>query len=380
MRARGRGPPAIERGPRPRNPDRSPLPDRSTVIAALDAILDPKSGQGLVAAGLVQGLTVAEDRAGFVMEVAAGETALYAPVRDAAEAALKALAGMARVAVVLTAESAPARKSARTASLSPEAVDQTRPKAPVPTDRPAHVRRVLAIASGKGGVGKSTVSVNLAAALAARGLSVGILDADVYGPSLPTMLGMSGKPEYEDGKIQPHRAHGLKAMSVGLLTKAEDAMIWRGPMASQALTQMLTQTAWGTEKAALDILVVDLPPGTGDVQLTLVQKTPLDGAIIVSTPQEVALADARRAFRLFEKVGVPTLGLIENMSGPVFGEGGAKAEAERLSIAFLGTLPLDAAFREAGDAGLPTVLAAPDGDLAARFAAIAEAVAKKLGL
>ena len=380
MRARGRGPPAIERGPRPRNPDRSPLPDRSTVIAALDAILDPKSGQGLVAAGLVQGLTVAEDRAGFVMEVAAGETALYAPVRDAAEAALKALAGMARVAVVLTAESAPARKSARTASLSPEAVDQTRPKAPVPTDRPAHVRRVLAIASGKGGVGKSTVSVNLAAALAARGLSVGILDADVYGPSLPTMLGMSGKPEYEDGKIQPHRAHGLKAMSVGLLTKAEDAMIWRGPMASQALTQMLTQTAWGTEKAALDILVVDLPPGTGDVQLTLVQKTPLDGAIIVSTPQEVALADARRAFRLFEKVGVPTLGLIENMSGPVFGEGGAKAEAERLSIAFLGTLPLAAAFREAGDAGLPTVLAAPDGDLAARFAAIAEAVAKKLGL
>ena len=354
--------------------------DRPDVLAALDAVIDPKSGQGLVAAGLVQGLTVAEDRAGFVMEVAAGETALYAPVRDAAEAALTALAGMTRVAVVLTAESAPGKKPARTASLSPQAVDQTRPKAPVPTDRPAHVRRVLAIASGKGGVGKSTISVNLAAALAARGLSVGILDADVYGPSLPTMLGMSGKPEYSDGKMQPHIVHGLKAMSVGLLTKADDAMIWRGPMASQALTQMLAQTAWASEEAPLDILVVDLPPGTGDVQLTLIQKTPLDGAVIVSTPQEVALADARRAYRLFEKVGVPTLGLIENMSGPVFGEGGAKAEAERLSIAFLGTLPLDAAFREGGDAGLPTVLKAPDGDLAARFAGIAEAVAKKLGL
>ena len=355
------------------------MPDRAAVITALDAILDPKTGQGLFAAGLVQGLTVAEDRAGFVMEVSASDTGLYAPVRDAAESALAALPGMTRVSVVLSAEAITA-PATRRASLSPQAVDQTRPKAPVPTDRPAHVRRVLAIASGKGGVGKSTVSVNLAAALAARGLSVGILDADVYGPSLPTMLGMAGKPEYSDGKMQPHIVHGLKAMSVGLLTKADDAMIWRGPMASQALTQMLTQTAWGTEAAPLDILVVDLPPGTGDVQLTLIQKTPLDGAVIVSTPQEVALADARRAHRLFEKVGVPTLGLIENMSGPVFGEGGAKAEAERLAIDFLGTLPLDAAFREGGDAGRPTVLKAPDGDIAARFAGIAEAVAKKLGL
>ena len=356
------------------------MPDRDTVIATLDAILDPKSGRGLVAAGLAQGLTVADDRAGFVMEVPAGDTALYAPIRDAAEAALKALPGMARVSVILTAETAPATKPVRTASLSPQAVDQTRARAPVPTDRPAHVRRVLAVASGKGGVGKSTVAVNLAVALSALGLRVGLLDADVYGPSLPTMLGISGKPEYRDGMMQPHEAFGLKAMSVGLLTGAGDAMVWRGPMASQVLTQMLTQTRWGTAEEPLDILVVDLPPGTGDVQLTLIQKTPLDGAVIVSTPQEVALADARRAHALFQKVGVPTLGLIENMSGDVFGRGGAKAEAGRLDVPYLGDLPLDASLREGGDAGRPVVVSAPDGDVALRFMAFADAVREALAL
>ena len=349
------------------------MPDRETVIAALDAILDPKTGQGLVAAGLVQGLVVADDRAGFALEVAASDAALYAPVRDAAEAALKALPGMVKVAVVLTAETLKV-SAPRRASLSPQAVDQGRPKAPVATARPAHVRRVLAIASGKGGVGKSTVAVNLAAAFAARGLSVGLLDADVYGPSIPTMLGVSGAPDYIDNQITPHVAHGLKAMSVGLLTKANDAMIWRGPMASQALTQMLTQTRWGTEEQPLDILVVDLPPGTGDVQLTLVQKTPLDGAVIVSTPQEVALADARRAHTLFQKVETPTLGLIENMTGPVFGRGGAQAEAERLNIPYLGDLPLVAALREGGDAGIPVVVSDPEGEIAARFGRFAEQI------
>lgn len=353
--------------------------ERSAVIAALDAVVDPVSGQGLVAAGLVQGLVVGEDRAGFALEVDRSHAAAYAPVRDAAEAALKAIPGMARVSVILTAETKPAA-APRTAGLSKAAVDQGRPKAPVPTDRPAHVRRVLAVASGKGGVGKSTVAVNLAAALAARGLSIGVLDADVYGPSLPTMLGISGQPAYQDGAIVPHVAHGLKAMSVGLLTKMDDAMIWRGPMASQAITQMLTQTRWGTEAAPLDILVVDLPPGTGDVQLTLIQKTPLDGAVIVSTPQEVALADARRAHTLFQKVGVPTLGLIENMSGPVFGQGGAEAEAARLGAPFLGDLPLDAALRQAGDAGRPLVAALPEGDIARRFDAVAARVVAGLGL
>ena len=355
------------------------MPTRADVLAALDRIADPLTGQGIVVAGRVQGLVVADDRAGFALDVPAAEAARYAPVRDAAEAALKALPGIERTSVVLTAEAAPA-PARRTASLSPQAVDQTRPRAPVPTDRPAHVRRVLAVAGGKGGVGKSTVAVNLAAALAARGLSIGVLDADVYGPSLPTLLGISGKPDYVDGAIQPHRAHGLKAMSVGLLTQASDAMVWRGPMASQALTQMLTQTRWGKEAEPLDVLVVDLPPGTGDVQLTLIQKTPLDGAVIVATPQEMALADARRAHALFDKVGVPTLGLIENMTGEVFGRGGAEAEAARLGVSFLGDLPLDAALRRASDAGMPLVVAEPGGDAARRFSGFAAAVAERIGL
>ncbi|KQS56334.1 sodium:proton antiporter [Brevundimonas sp. Leaf363] len=354
----------------------SPI-DRAAVVAALDAISDPATGQGLFAAGRVKGLVVAPDRAGFALEAPAGQSAAYAPVRDAAEAALKAMPGMERVSVVLTAEAvAPARR----ASLSPQAVDQTRPRAPVATDRPAHVRRVLAVASGKGGVGKSTVAVNLAAAFAARGLSVGVLDADVYGPSIPLMLGISGQPEYRDGMIEPHVAHGMKAMSVGLLVKRDDAMVWRGPMASQAITQMLSQTRWGTEDAPLDVLVVDLPPGTGDVQLTLIQKTPLDGAVIVTTPQEAALADARRAHALFQKVGVPTLGLIENMSGDVFGRGGGEAEAGRLGVAYLGDLPLDGAVRTGGDAGRPVTIGEPEREVSKRFAVFAEALVESLKL
>ena len=369
-----------------------PLPDRASVLAALDTVIDPGSGQGLVAAGLVQGLVVGPApeglRAGFVLEVAAGDTALYAPVRDAAEAALSALPGMGRVSVVLTAETAPAARPVRRASLSPQAVDQGRPKAPVATERPAHVGRVLAVASGKGGVGKSTVAVNLAAAFAARGLSVGLLDADVYGPSLPTMLGMAGKPEYRDGMMEPHLIHSLRAMSVGLLTKAEDAMIWRGPMASQALTQMLTQTRWGTEDAPLDLLVVDLPPGTGDAQLSLVQTLPLDGAVIVTTPQPAATNVARKGGLMFQKVNVPLLGVAENMSYFVdpaghkhllFGEGGGIITAEKLGTSLLGQVPLIPEIRAGGDAGEPVVVSDP-GSLAARtFAEIAETLLTRLG-
>jgi ATP-binding protein involved in chromosome partitioning len=355
------------------------VPDRQAVIDLLNRLTDPVNGGGLMDGGKVKGLVVAEDRAGFVLEVDQAEVARYAPVRDQAEAALKGLPGITRVSVILTAETTPAPPR-RTAGLSKAAVDQGRAKAPVPTDRPDHVRRVIAVGSGKGGVGKSTVAVNLAIALSQQGLRVGILDADVYGPSLPTMLGISGKPDYVEGKMEPHRVHGLAAMSVGLLTGADDAMIWRGPMASQALTQMLTQTRWGIEAEPLDVLVVDLPPGTGDVHLSLIQKTPLDGAIIVTTPQEVALADARRAHALFQKVGTPVLGLVQTMSGDIFGTEGGPAEAARLGIPVLGDIPLDAAVRRAGDAGRPVTLDSPDGEAGRRFTDLARAVADTLNL
>jgi ATP-binding protein involved in chromosome partitioning len=339
----------------------------------LNAVIDPATGMGLADAGLVKGLVVERGRAGFVIEAPADRVAAYAPVRDQAEGVLKALTGIDRAHVVLTAEQPTARS--RGASLSKAALDQGRPKAPVATDRPEHVRRVIAVASGKGGVGKSTVAANLAVALAGRGLRAGLLDADVYGPSAPLMLGLSGSPQHDGERLVPLEAHGVKAMSTGLLVGADQAMVWRGPMASQALTQMLTQTRWGTADEPLDVLVVDLPPGTGDVQLTLVQKTPIDGVIIVSTPQEAALADARRAVAMFGKTGTPVMGLVENMSGPVFGEGGAEREAGRLGVRFLGSVPLEAGVREGGDSGRPVVLDDPHGEAAKALAALADVIA-----
>ncbi len=237
------------------------------------------------------------------------------------------------------------------------------------------IKNIIAVASGKGGVGKSTTAVNLALALAAEGASVGMLDADIYGPSQPMMLGITGRPASKDGKtMEPLEGHGIQAMSVGFLIDPETPMVWRGPMVTQALEQLLNETNWND----LDYLVVDLPPGTGDIQLTLIQKTPLDGAVIVSTPQEVALADARRAHALFQKVGVPTLGLIENMSGDVFGRGGAKAEAKRLGVAFMGEIPLAAAVRASGDAGAPAALT--PGPAADSFADLADQVGAALKL
>ncbi|MFD0726860.1 iron-sulfur cluster carrier protein ApbC [Lysobacter brunescens] len=252
------------------------------------------------------------------------------------------------------------------------------------------IRNILAVGSGKGGVGKSTTAVNLAVALAASGLRVGLLDADIYGPSIPTMLGLSGRPDSPDGKsIVPMRAHGVETMSIGFLVEQDTPMIWRGPMATSALTQLLNDTRWGGDEGeGLDILVVDLPPGTGDIQLTLAQKIPVAGALIVTTPQEVATLDARKALKMFEKVNVPVLGLIENMAQHVcsncghvehlFGSGGGERMAAQYGVPLLGSLPLDIAIREQGDGGVPVVAAAPDSPVAAAYRALAARVVATL--
>ncbi len=256
-----------------------------------------------------------------------------------------------------------------------------------PAERLEHVRRVIAVASGKGGVGKSTVSVNLACAFAALGLRTGLLDADIYGPSAPRMLGVDEQPKFEDGKLTPLEAWGLKVMSIGFIVDEGSPMIWRGPMASSAVRQMIQDVRWGTEDEPLDVLVVDLPPGTGDIHLTLVQKLAVDGVVIVSTPQEIALIDARRASAMFGKMNppVPILGVVENMAWfadpatgariPIFGEGGARREAERLEVPFLGEIPIDIALRAGGDEGRPVTAAAPDSASAKIFLAVARRLA-----
>lgn len=254
------------------------------------------------------------------------------------------------------------------------------------------VRNVIAVGSGKGGVGKSTTAVNLAVALADRGARVGVLDADIYGPSIPTMLGLAGRPDSPDGKsIVPMRAHGVETMSIGFLVEQDTPMIWRGPMATSALTQLLNDTRWGESEGGaegLDVLVIDLPPGTGDIQLTLAQKIPVAGAVVVTTPQEVATLDARKALRMFEKVEVPVLGLIENMAQHVcskcghvehlFGSGGGERMAAAYGVPLLGSLPLEVAIREQGDLGTPVVRAAPDSAAAAAYRRVAERLLEEL--
>jgi ATP-binding protein involved in chromosome partitioning len=361
-------------------------PDRDQVLAALDKVIDPKSGRGLAAAGLVQGLMIGEGRAGFMLEVPSADAERYAFVREAAEKALKAVPGVEKAQVVMTAaaRAAPApgvtrqRKGANIAS-DPQSQPHVHE-----AEKPPFVGRVFAVASGKGGVGKSTVSVNLACAFAAMGLRVGVLDADVYGPSAPRMLGVDEQPAFEDGKLTPLVAHGLKVMSIGFLVDEGAPMIWRGPMASSAVRQMITDVRWGTEAEPLDVLVVDLPPGTGDIQLTLVQKLKIDGVIIVSTPQEIALIDARRAAAMFKKTETPILGVIENMAYfpdpstgapiPIFGQGGARAEALKLGVPLLAEIPIDIALRKGGDEGMPVMVSDPGSKVSAAFRDAARAL------
>jgi ATP-binding protein involved in chromosome partitioning len=356
---------------------------QQAALRALDAIRDPRSGQGLVAAGLVKGLTVEDGRAGFVLEVAAADAAAYAPVRDAAEQALLKIPGVSRAQVVLTAP-ASAGRSRRSAQVAADPRSET--GGMPPAERLAGVARVVAVASGKGGVGKSTVAVNLACAFARLGLRAGLLDADIYGPSAPRMMGTAQKPAFVEGKLEPVVAWGLVVMSIGFLVDERQAMIWRGPMASSAIRQMIGDVRWDAG-GPLDVLVVDLPPGTGDVHLTLVQKLSVDGAVIVSTPSEVALVDARRAVTMFGKINppVPILGMIENMAYfpdpatgarlPIFGHGGARIEAERLAVPFLGEIPIDIALRIGADEGRPLVATEPESAVSLTFLDIARRLA-----
>jgi len=329
-----------------------------------------------------------------MLEVAHADVPLYEAVRSQAESLLAGLPGVERAQVVLTASAEPSLapgniRVRKGATLSPQAVSQNAPSRPTGAMKPAHVRHVLAVASGKGGVGKSTVSVNLACALARLGLKVGLLDADVYGPSIPRMLGLTDEPVVgTGGKLQPISVFGIKAMSIGLMVDEAAPMIWRGPMASSALNQMLNDVAWGSEAEPLDVLVIDMPPGTGDIQLTLAQKVAVSGAVVVSTPQAVALIDVRRGISMFEKTHVPILGVVENMAYftdpstgtaiEIFGRGGAREAAETLGAPFLGEVPIDIALRQACDDGKPFVIDQADSPAGRAFMDIAMAVAAGL--
>ena len=361
------------------------------VIDALRCIVDPDRKRDIVSLDMVQGLQVKDGHVALALQVDAARGPALEPVRKQAEQTVHRLPGVLTASVVLTAERPAAGGAAGAAPRQTAAGHRGHGHGAPGTaqarggDLLPDVSAIVAVASGKGGVGKSTTAVNLALALAARGRSVGLLDADIYGPSMPRMLGISGGPRSSDGvKLDPMAKYGIKCMSMGFLVEEETPIVWRGPMVQSALEQMMRDIAWG----ALDVLVVDMPPGTGDTQLTMAQRVPLAGAVIVSTPQDIALIDARKGLNMFRKVDVPVLGLVENMSyfdcphcgarTEIFGHGGARLEAERLGMDFLGEIPLELAIRETSDGGTPIVAADPSSSHAQAYLRIADAVWGKL--
>ena len=347
------------------------------VLAALRQVIDPDRGKDIVSLGMISSVQLREGHVGFAIEVDPQRGPKLEPLRKAAEKAVEALPGVLSVTAVLTAQKPAGTAAARPAQ--PQGHAHARGAAAKPLV--PGVRSIIAVASGKGGVGKSTVAVNLALGLAAIGLRVGLLDADIYGPSMPRMLGVSGRPASRDGKVlQPMTNYGISCMSMGFLVAEDTPMIWRGPMVMSALQQMLRDVDWGE----LDVMVVDMPPGTGDAQLALAQTAPVAGTVVVTTPQDVSLNVARRGLAMFRQVQVPVLGVVENMSyflcphcgkrTDVFSHGGAKAEAERLGVPFLGEVPLESIIRETSDAGLPVVATKPDSPQAAIYREIAARV------
>lgn len=339
---------------------------RDDILHALDQVMDPLSGRSIVQQNMVAGLLLKDGHVVFALEVPLAQGPSAEPLRAASEKAVAKLPGILSVTAVLTAHR--------------PAPDQ----GPAPASTIAGVKNIIAVASGKGGVGKSTVAVNLALGLRRLGLSVGLLDADIYGPSLPRLLAIRDKPESDGKKIKPIEKFGLKTMSIGFLIKEDQAMIWRGPMVQSALTQMLNDVLWG----ALDVLVLDMPPGTGDAQLTIAQRAPLKGAVIVSTPQDIALIDAKKGIAMFNKTAVPILGMVENMSvfvcpdcghrHHIFGHGGARETAAAMDVPFLGEIALVPLIRESSDEGTPVMVLRPDGPEALSFLAVAEKVAASL--
>jgi ATP-binding protein involved in chromosome partitioning len=357
------------------------------VQRVLGGLRNPISGANLLSSDMVEGVKAAGGLVQVSLRIDPAQAKAMEGLRREAEAAIGRLPGVRNASVVLTSHRAAAAPAPHAHAHAHGPAPQGPAHGRTPASRPAPlpgVGAVVAIASGKGRVGKSTVAVNLAVALARQGLRIGLLDADIYGPSLPRMLGESRRPEVRAERIIPIEAWGLKAMSMGFLVEEDSAMIWRGPMIMGAVQQFLGQVTWGE----LDVLIVDLPPGTGDIQLTLSQKVQVTGAVIVSTPQDIALIDARRAVRMFEKVEVPVLGMIENMSvfccpncghrSSIFGHGGARTEASKLGLPFLGEIPLLMDVRETADAGTPIVAEQPESEGALAFAAIAESLAARL--